>query len=415
MTGADGPSGPARGTAPGTVPDVPTASPTVRVLLISPQAFGTENNGDMQYTADLLADPPPGVAYVSLGEALEGGELLPEPSWRRSGSRPTTIAGGVEATARLGLVGLRRLGWLLPDDVHWWRVAGNFDLVHVHCLPVRLGGEVPPLVVTDSAGTFWYWTAAKGLGEPEVWRMLRRERRAARALGYIHPSVNTDRAQAVLLFVEEGLDLLGRIGLDRRRAGVAPPGVPPASVARRRHDRPTLLFVARNFEIKGGPAVLDIFATVRDRLPDARLIVAGSDRPDPRLDGVSWLGPLSRAELYESVYPESDVFVYPTTFDCAPLVVMEAMAHGIPVVAPRAFGLPSMVGDGEGGILHRPGDRAAAAADTLALLVDPDRAARMSAGARDAYEARLSTRVRNETLGATYRRIVSDPLERPVP
>lgn len=405
----------ARSVAGRTGRDVPPAPPSLRVLLISPEAFGNENNGDMQYTADLLADPPPGVVYVSLSDALAKGELVPEPSWRGSGSRPTTAAGRLGATARLGLVGLRRLGWLLPDDVHWWRVAGDFDAVHAHCFPVHLSGAVPPLVVTDSAGTFWYWTAAKEMGESHVWRMLRRERRLARTLGYTHPSVNTDRAQAVLLFVEEGLDLLGRIGLDRSRAGVAPPGVPPATTVRRPHAVPTLLFVARNFEIKGGPAVLAIFAAVQRRLPEARLVVAGSDRPDPGLPGVSWLGPLTRDELYESVYPDADVFVYPTTFDCAPLVVMEAMAHGLPVVAPRAFGLPSMVGEGQGGFLHQPGNLDAAVEDTLRLLTDADLAARMSAGARDAYDARLSTAVRNEILGATYRRIVSDPLPRPVP
>ena len=61
-----------------------------------------------------------------------------------------------------------------------------------------------------------------------------------------------------------------------------------------------------------------------------RLTVAGPDRPDPHLPGVTWFGCCSRAALYERSI-QADVFVYPTSFDCAPLVVMETMAHGLPV------------------------------------------------------------------------------------
>jgi glycosyltransferase involved in cell wall biosynthesis len=357
----------------------------------------------MQYTEDLLTQPPPGVEYVSVGEALERGELEPDASWRAGGPRPGDLHGALTASARLAVKGLRRGRWLLPDGVSWWRVTGAFDAVHVHCDPVHLSGRVPPMLVTDSAGTFWYWTAAHGMDDARVWRLLRRERGVARMAGYTHPSANTDRAGAVLLFVEEGLDLLGRLGLDRSRAGVAPPGVPPATVPPRGHRAPTILFVARNFEIKGGPVVLDVFAEMRRTLPDSRLLVAGSSRPDPGLPGVTWLGPCSRSELYERAYPEADLFLYPTTFDCAPLVVMEAMAHGLPVVAPRAFGLPSMVGDGEGGLLFEPGDVEGATRMVHRLLTQDELRAELGSGARRRYETRLSTSVRNDILGATYR------------
>lgn len=370
----------------------------------------------MQYTEDLLAHPPDGVEYVSMVDALEAGELVAQPAWRGPGTRPASVSQAAWASARLGVNGLRRLGWMLPDGVHWWRVDAPFDAVHVHCLPVHLTGTVPPMLVTDSAGTFWYWTAAKGMEESRAWQMLRRERRVAHALGYTHPSANTERAAAVRVFVEEGLDLLDRTGLDRSRAGVAPPGVPPAVHGPRSHADPTLLFVARNFEIKGGDAVLRIFADVRRQWPLARLIVAGPDRPDPGIPGVLWLGPCGRTELYEKAYPEADLFVYPTTFDCAPLVVMEALAHGLPVVAPRAFGLPSLIGDGQGGLLFEPGDIATASQQVQRLLADDAFRAELNDGARHRYATRLATSVRNDILAATYRQIAaSEPPDAPVP
>ena len=142
--------------------------------------------------------------------------------------------------------------------------------------------------------------------------------------------------------------------------------------------------------------------------------MAGPDRPDPGIPGVTWLGPCGRAELYERAYPEADVFVYPTTFDCAPLVVMEALAHGLPVVAPRSFGLPSLVGEGEGGMLFEPGDIGTATEQVRRLLTDDGFRARLSAGARDRYATRLATSVRNDILATTYRRIASsEPLTPP--
>ena len=171
----------------------PARSATLRVLLLSPVASGGESNGDMQYTEDLLAHPPDGVEYVSMVDALAGGELVAQPAWRGPGGRPANLSQAAWASARLGLNGLRRLGWMLPDGVHWWRVDAPFDAVHVHCLPVHLTGRVPPMLVTDSAGTFWYWTAAKGMEEPRAWRMLDRERRVARR-PRLHPSVGQHRA-----------------------------------------------------------------------------------------------------------------------------------------------------------------------------------------------------------------------------
>ena len=168
-----------------------------------------------------------------------------------------------------------------------------------------------------------------------------------------------------------------------------------------------MLFVARNFELKGGAAVLEILPGVRRRFPSVRLMVAGPDRPDPHLPGVPWFGRCSRTELHEWVYPEADVFVYPTSFDRAPLVVMEAMAHGLPVVAPCAFGLPSLVRNGEGGLLNEPGDVAAATQAVWGLLTDGALREKLSTGAIHQKDTHLSTSVRNNILAATYRRIAA--------
>jgi glycosyltransferase involved in cell wall biosynthesis len=272
-------------------------------------------------------------------------------------------------------------------------------------MPVRFLGARPPVLVSDSAGTFWYWSAVHGIPEDRVRRLLRREHRLARHIGYLHPTANP-AGQRLLFFIAAGVGLAERIGVDASDAVICAPGVPSACRESRGNGR-TLVFVGKAFAVKGGPDALRVFELVRERIPGAGLIVAGPDRPATVPDGVQWIGPVTREALYDEVYPRGDVFVYPTRFDCAPLVVQEALAHGLPIVAPRMMGLPDLVRHGETGYLFEPGDMDEAAAATVALLRDPDALRRMRIAALADFEQRFSVRHRNQILGAAYRSLVS--------
>lgn len=372
----------------------------LRCLLLSPIPPLDAENGDTHYTLDLLAQPPAGVEYVPYSEALASGELAPGPSLRRGRGRFSSAAAGHAA-----LTLARRASLLLPDPVRWFRVTGRFDLIHVHCFPVRFLGPTPPVVISDSAGTWWHWTAGKGLPERRVHALLRRERRLARSLRYLHPSAYPDRADGLVLFVDAGRPLLSRIGADASVARRSPPGVPRAR-RRAEGDGRTVLFVARDFGLKGGDTALEVIQRLRRRRPELRLLVAGPDGRDPGIDNVVWLGRLDRDRLYEEVYPVADVLLHPTRVDCAPLVVQEALAHGLPIVAPDAFALPELVRDGVTGLLFPPGDVDAAAGAVERLLADSELRLAMGAAAVDDFEARFSIEVRNETLAAAYREAV---------
>jgi glycosyltransferase involved in cell wall biosynthesis len=378
----------------------------LRCLLISALPPGDPESGDAQYTRDLLAAPPEEVEYVPYQDALASGELEEGSSWRRGGRRPSDLGAAVAASERLALNAGRRRGWLLPDPVRWWRINGSFDLVHIHCMPTHLTGVVPPVVLTDSAGTFWYWTRVHGVGEAQTWSKLGRERRLATALGYHHPSARPDAAAAALYFVDSGIRFARRVGAPANNLAFCPAGVPDPTVGREPSaGRPlTLAFVAHNFAIKGGPDALEIFRRVRLERPDVRMIVAGSSDRDPGIDGLEWLGPKTRQELYDEVYPRADVFVYPTRFDTAALVAEEAMANGMPVVAPAALCMPDIVRDGETGFLFPEDDIDAATERTLRLLRSPDLLVSMSESARADFDLRFSVSVRNSVLSDAYRR-----------
>jgi glycosyltransferase involved in cell wall biosynthesis len=243
------------------------------------------------------------------------------------------------------------------------------------------------------------------MDERRVTRLLLRERMLARRIGYLHPTVNP-AAERTMFFVESGIELAKRIGVDASAAIVCAPGVPSAR-AESRSDGRTLLFVARAFEVKGGPDALRVLARIRESRPEVGLIVAGSEPPASIPDGVDWLGPLSRERLYEDAYPRADVFVYPTRFDTTGLVVQEALAHGLPVVAPHALCLPDVVRDGETGYLLDPWSVDEAAARIVALLDDEAELLRMRTAARDDFEHRFSPGHRREVLGSLYRSLAS--------
>jgi glycosyltransferase involved in cell wall biosynthesis len=157
---------------------------------------------------------------------------------------------------------------------------------------------------------------------------------------------------------------------------------------------------------KGTECLLQAFALLRSGGPDdLRLRIAGVQpgseldtvyrRVEQRLDvsdGVDWLGRLD-APAIAGELAAADVFAYPSYVDNSPNSLAEAMLVGVPVVASRVGGIPSMVSDGVHGLLVDAGDADALAAALARLLRDGEEAARLGAAARSAALARHDPRV----------------------
>jgi len=98
-------------------------------------------------------------------------------------------------------------------------------------------------------------------------------------------------------------------------------------------------------------------------------------------------------EQLEDLYRACDLVVIPSVWaEPAPMVAIEAMAHGKPVVATRTGGLPAMVPDGEAGLLVPPGDAPALAGAIRRLVDDPTLRASLGQGARARARDRYSLR-----------------------
>lgn len=89
-------------------------------------------------------------------------------------------------------------------------------------------------------------------------------------------------------------------------------------------------------------------------------------------------------------YRSAQLFLLTSHFEGFGRVVVEALAHGTPVVAPRITGVEDIVEQGKSGYLHEPGDIEGMAQSTLRLLDDPDLAARMGEAGRTSVLERYS-------------------------
>jgi glycosyltransferase involved in cell wall biosynthesis len=145
---------------------------------------------------------------------------------------------------------------------------------------------------------------------------------------------------------------------------------------------PRFLFLGREWERKGGPAVLEAFAAVRSAHPEARLDVVGGHPP---LDapGVTGHGPLGfdvpeQARRVQGLFATATCFVMPSAVEPLGIVYAEAAAAGVPSIGTTVGGAGTVIGDG--GRLVAPGDLAALEAAMLELC-DPQTARRLGEAA----------------------------------
>jgi sugar transferase (PEP-CTERM/EpsH1 system associated) len=168
-------------------------------------------------------------------------------------------------------------------------------------------------------------------------------------------------------------------------------GIPPGA--------PTIGTVGRLCEVKRQDLLIGAFERVRARLGDAHLLLVGDGPWMGRLrELVASLGLADRVHFagYQAqpapYHQAMNVFALTSQSEGMPLVVLEAWAAGVPVVATRVGGLPDLVDDGRTGVLVDFGDEDALARALCDLLANPDSAGRLGEAGRQQVESRFSLR-----------------------
>lgn len=153
------------------------------------------------------------------------------------------------------------------------------------------------------------------------------------------------------------------------------------------HGDPTVLFVGRDFDRKGGDVLIEAMGRVRELVPEARLKFVGCEARRSHPAWIEFAGFQSRdtkggSEAMDRFYRTASVFCLPTRFEPFGTSFVEAMAYGLPCVGPDAWAVPEIIIEGETGRLARPADAESFAAALLPLLQKPDVARRMGKAGR---------------------------------
>jgi glycosyltransferase involved in cell wall biosynthesis len=153
--------------------------------------------------------------------------------------------------------------------------------------------------------------------------------------------------------------------------------------------RPFVLSVGRLTAAKGFPDLIDAFLIVRNRFPEAALVIAGGGRliEDFKLQ-IARLGLqkhvflLGRRNDVPRLLASADIYVNSSHWEGTPVSVLEAMATGLPIVATTVGESPYLLAEGAGMLVpsHQPQELASA---LISLLASGEKCAALGKSARE--------------------------------
>ncbi|MFI7007527.1 glycosyltransferase [Streptomyces sp. NPDC050145] len=211
-------------------------------------------------------------------------------------------------------------------------------------------------------------------------------------------------------------EVLVRAGMPAERIAVKHNFVPEPEVRRAESSAGEhLLFLGRLAEAKGVRLLMTAWdALAADGGVGVPLVIAGAGPLEPEVaawaagrDDVRCAGLLDPAESRKAVARAVAVVAPSTWLEAFGLVVVEAMAAGVPVVAAGHGAFVELVEDGVTGLLHRPGDAASLASRIRRIAGRPDLGRELGRAARSRYEQGFSPAVGLERLLEEYRTAIA--------
>jgi colanic acid/amylovoran biosynthesis glycosyltransferase len=216
-------------------------------------------------------------------------------------------------------------------------------------------------------------------------------------------------------FLEQGADpakiRIVRCGVDTTLTQADPPGEP--------NDPPVIGSLGRLVEKKGFDTLIEALSRRRRAGIRFRLEIAGdgplmdSLRQMAESEGIAaeitFLGAMSHDRVFDWL-KRLDLFVLACRKDRngdqdgIPVVLMEAMTTGTPVVSTRISGIPELIIDGKTGMLADPGDPESLARAIRAVLDDPELTAKIVTGARQHVQKDFDTEVNLDRLIRCFER-----------
>jgi len=181
-----------------------------------------------------------------------------------------------------------------------------------------------------------------------------------------------------------------------------------------RSEEPIIVFASMNFEIKGLDAIMLALARLKAKQHSFKLLAVGKGnvkkytqmaREKKIADNVVFTGPLSKEKLIR-LYLAGDMYIMLSKFDTFGMVVLEAMAAGLPVIISTNVGAKDIVQEGENGFIISDTSNADYIASKIALLLNENIRSSMSRKALDTAKQNTWAQV-----AAKYSEIYSSVLD----
>ena len=189
--------------------------------------------------------------------------------------------------------------------------------------------------------------------------------------------------------------------------------IPAASGTRDRRDRPVIGSCGRFFPVKEYPLMVEIARAIVDAQPGTRFELAGDGPGREEIEiRIRRLGLQDRflirgfLDEVDGFYGGLSLYLNTSSHEGIPMSVLEAMARGVPVVAPNVGGLREIVRDGLEGFLVGDRDPISFAEPCLRLLQDPALRERMGAAARERVAKEFTVEVMARGYLEAYRDVL---------
>lgn len=284
--------------------------------------------------------------------------------------------------------GMRQLIWHLFYFVEAGLLAHRLrqsGVTHIHAHFANVAANVAKLAAQLSGGT-WSLTihGHADYGDPTTSRLADKIASAA----FTVCVSDFGKAQAMLQTNPALWPRIHRVfcGIDTKRFQ------PAVQSAKKQSSSLRLLTVARLSPEKGLTVLLDALSMARTQGADVHLTIVGYGPLQQALQQqtdrlqlnscVTFAGAIGQDRI-QSFYQNADAFVLSSFSEGLPVVLMEAMATGLPVIASRITGIPELVRENTDGLLVPPGNVSVLADAICTLARNPELCAQYAASARD--------------------------------
>lgn len=130
------------------------------------------------------------------------------------------------------------------------------------------------------------------------------------------------------------------------------PAISLPKIKKKKQDKIKFLYVAYDFYRKGGYEALKAFEKIKEKYENIKMEFV-CKIPDIRnkCKDVKFMGLLPREILLSKIFPNADIFLYPTFHDTFGMVLLEALSFGLPVITLEDFATPEIVDNSKDGFI----------------------------------------------------------------